>query len=107
MAEQTEKRCSLSKKFFEDHKVENKRYIQQLHSKFDKIILNSKKRINENNLLKIRTKCPTKHFKTFFSRIQTYNLNLCNTFDFPINDIESGNLLNLGRHNIETEIILF
>lgn len=44
MAEQTEKDVYYPKKFFKDNKVENKRYIQQLHSKFGKkFVLNSEK----------------------------------------------------------------
>lgn len=67
MAEQTEKDVYYPKKFFKDNKVENKRYIQQLHSKFGKKFVLKVKRINENYLLKIRIriKYPTKHFKTF------------------------------------------
>lgn len=44
MAEQTVKDVYYPKKFFKDNKVENKRYIQQLHSKFGKkFVLNSEK----------------------------------------------------------------
>ena len=76
------------------------RYIQHIHGKFDKSTLQIQ-RTYENHLLKIRIKCPRKHFETIFIGIQVCNLNLCNT---PLTFVSI--MLSQGSYLIWADMVL-